>query len=66
MQRVFQGSCEESHRLPDCGGRELAAFGVLMLATLWLGLYPQPALTVSKWAVAPVLELSYSGEEPPS
>ncbi|MGY6215561.1 complex I subunit 4 family protein [Methylolobus aquaticus] len=65
MQRVFQGTCLEPHRLSDCGGRELAAFGVLMLATLWLGLYPLPALTVAKWAMAPVMELSYSGEDPP-
>ena len=65
MQRVFQGACLEPQRLSDCGGRELAAFGVLMLVTLWLGLYPLPVLTVAKWAVAPVVDLSYSGEEAP-
>jgi NADH-quinone oxidoreductase subunit M len=56
MQRVFQGERGEEHRLADCSPRELAAFGVLMVATLWLGLYPQPALTISQSALVPSLE----------
>lgn len=63
MQRVFQGARQEAHRLPDCSARELATFGVLMLGTLWLGLSPQPVLKISQWALAPVLERSYGGEE---
>jgi NADH-quinone oxidoreductase subunit M len=56
MQRVFHGHAAESHQVADCGARELAGFGVLMLVTLWLGLYPMPALTMSRWALGPILD----------
>jgi NADH-quinone oxidoreductase subunit M len=56
MQRVFHGHAAESHQVADCGTRELAGFGVLMLVTLWLGLYPMPALTMSQWALGPILD----------
>jgi len=63
MQRVFQGERREALALSDCGARELVAFGMLMLATLWLGLYPQPALTISQWALAPSLAATAVDED---
>lgn len=55
IQRVFQGERHEQHTLADYGGRELATLGLLIVSTLWLGLYPQPLLTLSESALAPAL-----------
>jgi NADH-quinone oxidoreductase subunit M len=61
IQRVFHGARQQAHRLPDCDRRELATFGILMLATLWLGLSPQAVLTVSQTALQPISGAAYPG-----
>jgi NADH-quinone oxidoreductase subunit M len=47
IQRAFHGGTRETHEIRDFGGRELAAMGLLMVATVWMGVYPQPMLNVS-------------------
>ncbi len=42
VQYAFQGSNLHSWRLPDLNLREATVLGALMIALLWLGLYPQP------------------------
>jgi NADH-quinone oxidoreductase subunit M len=44
IQKVFHGACAAPGPLSDFTRRELTAMGILMLATLWLGLHPQPLL----------------------
>jgi NADH-quinone oxidoreductase subunit M len=44
IQAVFHGPNKEGWKLPDLSGREAAVMGVMIVATLWLGLYPQPVL----------------------
>lgn len=42
VQFAFQGPNHHSWKLPDLAPREAAILGLLMIALLWLGLYPQP------------------------
>jgi NADH-quinone oxidoreductase subunit M len=44
VQRVFQGPNRERWRFRDLTPREAAVAAALVLATLWLGLYPAPLL----------------------
>ena len=44
MQQAFQGSPEEQRQMADFDGREMTAMLAMMVALLWLGVYPQPVL----------------------
>jgi NADH-quinone oxidoreductase subunit M len=44
IQRGFHGPNPNRWQLPDLRPREAVALGVMMLALLWLGLYPQPVI----------------------
>ncbi len=57
MQQAFFGKPKESRAMDDFGAREMLTMGGMMLALLWLGLYPQPVLDM----VHPVLEGMYAG-----
>ena len=48
IQVVCFGSSREGWRIPDLGKRETAVMAVLVALILWLGLYPQPSLQVSR------------------
>ena len=50
--RALHGANSGGLQFADLGGREWVLLGVLMLAILWLGVYPQPVLDTA----APVLE----------
>ena len=52
MQQTFQGSPDEQRKLADFDVREMLAMGAMMVALLWLGLYPQPVLDLAQ----PVIE----------
>lgn len=52
MQRSFQGAAPDAAPLRDFGPRELAVMGLLMVALIGLGVYPQPLLDLS----APVVD----------
>jgi NADH-quinone oxidoreductase subunit M len=52
MQQAFQGSPDEQRRMPDFGPREMVTMGAMMIALLWLGMYPQPVLDLAQ----PVLD----------
>lgn len=47
MQRAFHGKSLTIRPIRDFGIRELAVMGLLMAATVWIGLYPQSMLDVS-------------------
>lgn len=63
VQKVFQGEYKERHAIADYGPREMATLGILMITTLWLGLYPQPLLTLSETALTPALIRTQTEDE---
>ncbi len=48
MQRAFHGKPKSDTRLADLNRREIATLGTLAALLIWLGLYPQPILDVSR------------------
>ncbi|MCB1742722.1 MAG: NADH-quinone oxidoreductase subunit M, partial [Gammaproteobacteria bacterium] len=58
MQRVFHGPTVQKHRPPaDIGAPTLPTLGLLLLASLWLGLHPQPVLDVVQPAMTTLQSL---------
>lgn len=47
VQRALHGPLQQHRHLVDCSRRELASFAMLVLAAVWLGLYPQTLLNIS-------------------
>lgn len=45
VQRAFHGPNVHGWQLADLNGRESLIFGSMIIALLWLGLYPRPVLT---------------------
>ena len=52
MQKAFYGKPDTSRVLADFGWLEMTAMAVMIIALVWLGLYPQPVLDM----VQPVLD----------
>ncbi|MDG1904624.1 MAG: NADH-quinone oxidoreductase subunit M [Arenicella sp.] len=52
MQKTFYGKPDDELTLSDFGSLEMAAMAVMIIALVWLGLYPQPMLDV----VQPVVD----------
>lgn len=52
MQRAFYGKPDDSRRLTDFGSLEMTAMAVMIIALVWLGMYPQPVLDL----VQPVID----------
>jgi NADH-quinone oxidoreductase subunit M len=48
IQRVFHGPREGSLAFPDLSAREMAVMGVMIIAIVWLGLFPQPVLNTAE------------------
>jgi NADH-quinone oxidoreductase subunit M len=48
VQGAFQGPNANHWQLPDLKPREALVLGVMMVALLWLGLYPQPVIDTFK------------------
>ncbi|WP_439105862.1 NADH-quinone oxidoreductase subunit M [Congregibacter sp.] len=47
MQQSFYGEPKADRRMSDFGLREMSAMAVMMMALLWMGLYPQPLLELA-------------------
>lgn len=47
IQRVFHGPREHSLAFSDLSAREMAVMGVMIIAIVWLGLFPQPVLNTA-------------------
>ncbi len=52
VQKVFHAEPREPHRLWDFGRREMTVMGFMIVAMVWMGVYPQSMLDLS----APVLD----------
>jgi NADH-quinone oxidoreductase subunit M len=50
IQGVFHGEETAAAGLPDVGLREAVVLGVVVVALLWMGLYPQPVLDLARMA----------------
>jgi NADH-quinone oxidoreductase subunit M len=61
VQQAFQGTPDEQRRMEDFGVREMATMAAMMLALLWLGLYPQPVLDLAQPVLDSLQGLSGSG-----
>jgi NADH-quinone oxidoreductase subunit M len=51
MQAAFHGPNRKGWKLPDLSGRESFVMGAMIVAILWLGLYPQPVFKTTTPAI---------------
>ena len=58
VQRAFQGPNTHNWRIPDLVPREGLAMALMIVALLWLGLYPRPVLDTFEPAVARLEQLA--------
>jgi len=56
VQRVFHGPRVREWSFSDLGGRELLIIGLLVIAIVWLGIYPQPVLNTAGGALTRIQE----------
>lgn len=52
VHRIFYGEARETWKVQDLSMRHLAIFASMILALIWLGLYPQPVLRTAQSAIA--------------
>ncbi len=52
IQQAFQGRPDEQRKMADFDAREMVAMAAMIIALVWLGLYPQPVLDLTQ----PVLD----------
>jgi NADH-quinone oxidoreductase subunit M len=48
IQQAFQGKPDERRKMADFNAREMLTMVVMMVALIWLGLYPQPVLDLAQ------------------
>ena len=48
IQISFQGKYREQANMSDFGGREMFTMAAMMVALIWLGIYPQPVLDLTQ------------------
>ena len=51
VQKTFHGSNEKQWKLPDLSLREMAVMAWLIVALLWMGLYPKPVIDTANPAL---------------
>jgi NADH-quinone oxidoreductase subunit M len=54
VERVFQGTKNNTVSCPDLNKRETAVFAVLLILIVWMGIYPKPFLDMSAPAIKTV------------
>ena len=58
VPRAFQGPNTYNWRIPDLAPREGLVMALMIVAPLWLGLYPRPVLDTFQPAVARLEQLA--------
>jgi NADH-quinone oxidoreductase subunit M len=58
VQKAFHGPLEEGRTLTDLGAREVFVLGAMVVALVWLGLWPQPVLETAEPALAALRDLA--------
>ena len=51
IQRTFHGRNTESWQAPDLSHAQITTLGVMIILTIWIGLYPQPILSTAQPAL---------------
>ena len=64
MHRIFFGQERERTRIPDLVPAEMLVLGAMIAALVWIGLYPQPILNVSKQWLAKGMGQGVKGDAP--
>jgi NADH-quinone oxidoreductase subunit M len=60
IHRIFFGESREQRKVQDLSLRHLAIFASMILALVWLGLYPRPVLRTAQSAIAALQQNSSS------
>ena len=63
MQQTFQGAPNETLQMADLGGYELSVMAAMIIALLWLGLYPQPVIDLLQPVLDSLQGLTLNGEQ---
>jgi NADH-quinone oxidoreductase subunit M len=58
FQKAFQGPNRAAARFADLSGRETVILGALIVALVWLGVYPQPVLDAASASLTRIQELA--------
>ena len=58
MQQAFQGRPDEHREMADFGSREMAAMLLMMVALLWLGVYPQTLFDLTQPVIDGLMPLA--------
>jgi NADH-quinone oxidoreductase subunit M len=56
VQKVFYGTGKSENKLKDLSVRESFIMGIMVVAILWLGLFPQPVIDTAKPALLKTIE----------
>jgi len=62
LQQAFQGPPRDGLQMDDFGGREMLAMSAMIIALIWLGLYPQPVLDLALPVIESLQGVSVQGE----
>ncbi len=62
IQQAFQGPPRAGLQMDDFGGREMLAMSAMIIALIWLGLYPQPVLDLALPVIESLQGISGQGE----
>jgi NADH-quinone oxidoreductase subunit M len=62
LQKVFFGEKKEQWQISDFDGRELLIMASLILAIVWIGIYPQTFLRTSQSSIQKILNLNEGPE----
>ncbi len=62
FQRAFYGLNEEAWKIPDLSLREMGAMAAMILAILWLGLYPRPFIDTAGHGLDRIQKIALSAQ----
>ena len=66
IQKAFHGPHNEKHSLWDFGPREMTAMGLMVIAMVWMGLYPQSMMNIASPSLTETMHrIAISAEKTP-
>ena len=66
IQKAFHGPYKEKHSLWDFGPREMTAMGLMVIAMVWMGLYPQSMMNIASPSLTETMHrIAISAEKTP-
>jgi NADH-quinone oxidoreductase subunit M len=64
VQKVFYGADKSDYKLKDLSVRESIIMGIMVVAIVWLGLFPQPVLNTARPALLKTIETKELSGDP--